>query len=281
MIRIVKDLVARRRGPRAGCGYLSPQQIEAALEGRPAPSFHAHQLAGCSACALLAADIEVFHGVVTRGALETERREFAALEAPLRARLRQDLAARDAARRTRRPGVPWALAAGVAAAAVVLVVAIVPGLFRGNGPNVILLPDGTGFSIEAFSFDPPTVRGASAEELLRRAGTAYAAGEYDDAARLFGEAGELRPDDHEARLYRGVSLLMTGSHHEAVEALQRAGALAAEQGLLGAVDDWYLGLAALGANDLPLATAALERARDKGGPYGERAGELLQRLQSD
>ena len=65
---------------------------------------------------------------------------------------------------------------------------------------------------------------------------------------------------------------------QAREALSRSRTVAEQQELPTAGIDWYRGLAALSAGDLPAARESLERASSAGGPYGERAAELLSRL---
>jgi len=102
MFRIIGNTAKKELG-KAGCGFLTDKEIEAAIEDRlperRQEQFAAHQLEGCSSCALLAADLQIFGTVQSSGLLENERREFNESAAIFKAQLRQELEAQDAQRR--------------------------------------------------------------------------------------------------------------------------------------------------------------------------------------
>lgn len=282
MIRTIKSILNRSIEAPAGCGFLTSREIEAWLDGKLAgerkEAFGSHQLGGCCSCSLLAADLEVFHGVVTRGLLESERREYERTQAILKAHLRQKIESHEVKPATSSI-FSWRYA-GAAAAMLLLAVVSVPLLRQGgsNGPMVI-----GGIPVEPMVFSkPPDVRGAeSLVDLWARAEKAYAAGEWSTAERLLGEISERAPEAHDAVLYRGQALLMVGRHQQAVEVLERAWQLAQEQGLLGEADNWYLGLAAQGAGKTALAREALGRVRDAGGARAGQAAERLRKLDGE
>lgn len=89
------------RGPSfpVGCGFLSATDVQAAIEGRLAPErrteFERHIVAGCADCVTLAADLETYSRVVSRGVLPAERREAEREAEPLRQRLRSKIRKRD------------------------------------------------------------------------------------------------------------------------------------------------------------------------------------------
>ena len=275
MIANIGDSMNRREKMQAGCGHLSPREIEQSLHGRlpvgRRTAFAQHQSEGCIPCSLLATDLEVFRNVFERGLLETERREFDGSRAITKARLRQELEAFDA-KRGHKPlfRFSWNLAAGLAAAAMLAVLFIGPALIEGPGDHVSI----AGIDVDAMTYSAPSmVRGAeSHRELWARAGAAYNAGDYGAAERIFSklEQGEFARD---ALLYRGVSLLMLGRHDEALEVLERSREIAD-----GAAVNYYAGLAALGSGDRDLATRALEEAAASGGEFGERAQTALSLL---
>jgi len=273
----------------AGCGFLTQGEIEASLGNELSVSrrsaFNAHQVEGCSPCALLAADLQVWTDVERRGVLENERREFAADAAILKAHLRQELSKLDE-QRTVAPSFKfsWNSLAGLAAAAMLAMVLIVPGLIEKGPSNVLPTPDGSGYAFPVMEYSQPVVRNGAAKA-WREAGAAYTAAEYVKAERLLAafEADEKFADRedllHDSALLRGNALLMLGRYEEAVNALEIARERADRLGFLGGIDNFYLGLAAMSAGDIELATSALERAVEIGGiETADRARQLLDRL---
>jgi len=279
-----------------GCGFLSRGELEASIEGRLSATrreaFESHQLSGCSPCALLAADVAVFRGVETGGVLETERREFEASKAIVKAHLRQALDAQTSKKRKLAPGFrfSWNSALGLAAAAMLAVVLIVPIVMDG-GAGQLGLPNGGTYTVTPMDYTAPQVRdGDSLTRQWQQAGAAYEKGAYKKAGGLFGALyAEIEQRDienkparlHEAALYRGIALVMTGDYEQAVTVLQGARGLAEELGFRGGIDNWYLGLAAVGQQDLTLATEALQNVETIGGAYAQDARQLLDRLETE
>jgi tetratricopeptide (TPR) repeat protein len=278
MFRIIGSSARKQGLETAGCGFLSESEIESYLEGRLASArqvrFSAHQM-DCSSCALVAADLENFSSVQNGSILENERREFNQTAAIFKAQLREELETHDTKRRpvTSFFKFSWNTAATLAAAALLLV-AITIQLRPGNG-NVIVFSNGERFAVQAMPFSQaPITRGSSVSDLWENAGAAYQAGDYDGAAGIFGEIGELDAQNHDAALYRGISLLMTGEYHQALMPLRRAARIAEGQGFSGTAH-YFLGLAALGLHDHDLAMSSLEQARDLGGRYEQQINDRL------
>jgi len=274
-----------------GCGFLEPEELERALEGGldagRLAAFERHVEQGCGACALLAADLELFAEVLAGGASEAERAEFDSRSELLSRRLAREVARRGGAGADRaaepaaRRPASFVRRWGYAVAAV-LVLAIGFGVLRFSGPEgiAVLLPDG-GRLVEApmaFSL-PPTLRGeADAGAVWREAGRAYEAGRYDEAAGLLDEIGDADPGAADAALYRGVALLAAGDAAAARRSLALARERAERDDLPTGSIDWHAALAALVEGDVEAARRDLERVRDAGGAYAERAAALLERL---
>jgi tetratricopeptide (TPR) repeat protein len=256
----------------AGCGYLSNRELDAVLGGTLGTprlaAFAAHRLAGCAPCMYLAADLEAFRHIAERGLLASERREFERTRAPLAAHLRQELGRH--VRPARRSS--WFPVALAAAAMPVLAIVGTPLMRRGaTGPLEI-----GGARFEAMPFTPPpAVRGVSLDELWREAQQAYEAGAFAEAQTALERIVERDPASHDARLYRGVTLVMLERHDDALAVLSDAQRLAAAAGLAVGSHDYWIGVAELGRGDVAAARAAFERARDAGGPLATRAAEAL------
>lgn len=146
--------------------------------------------------------------------------------------------------------------------------------------NVIQLPDGGTYAITAMRFERPQLRQAGGQEKAwQEAGVAYQSGQYRTSERLFDSIESASPESaerHEAALFRGVSLLMLGRHQEAENVLVRASKIAADAGLGGTADSFYLGLTALAKGDKTQAAKALLQAT--AGPFSQEARALLGRL---
>lgn len=288
MTNTLGRLLSFRRREIAGCGFLRADEVDAWLEDRLSAgrrgAFADHR-GGCDRCALLAADLDVFHDVATRGPLAAEMREFEGGRRVTEAWLRQEAADRGLARRPAWPaGLNWSRAAGLAAAAVIVGVLLLPRVGRDAGPAGVELPDGTLWTVSAPAFSaPPVTRGpAGAEELetlWSRLGEAWAASDWSAAHLTADRILEIRGDSHDAALYAGAALVLQARYDEAVDRLELARRLAEERlGGAGAGVTYYLGVARLATGDSPAAREALAESRDHGGPYGERAAELLGRL---
>jgi hypothetical protein len=285
MAKII-DFLSRADRETAGCGFLATADVEAWLEGTLSASrgeeFERHRVEGCAPCALLAADVAAFLAVDQHGTLDGERREFEDSAPEVRARLDE----RAAAPRARQiaAGVArgrWGWIAGLTAASVLVVIALLPRPGSAPTDGRIPLPGGGVHSIATgLPFTPPpSVRDAQAlTALWQEAGLAHEARDYARSGRLFAQIRERDPQSHDAALYHGYALLMTLRYDEAVAALGRALELADEQGLVGASDNLYLGMAAMGQRDLELARRALGRARSLGGPFADEATVLLEQL---
>jgi len=268
----------------SGCGFLSVAEIEAAIESVLPPArreaFERHVADGCGACALLAADLDVFAGVAADGILETERDEFEAGREMLEARLRREVRGGAPGRRRVGPAVPaWAMAA-----AAMLVVALGVAIVLRSGPGAghlrIALSDGSTASFEPVPFSvPPELRGEpSTPELWERAGRQYDARDWSAAASTFGEIRRIDPESVDAATYAGAAWLMAGKTGEAGDALDEAERLAGEQDLPASGILWLQALRALSLGDEAAARRRLEQTLATGGLYAERARELLARL---
>jgi len=280
-----KNITKRAANRLEGCGFLSARQVDAWLSGGISPrrqqAFEGHQLAGCSSCALLAADLSVFGGVMAGGVIETERREFEMTAPLVKAQLRQALAKMDE--------VPvsktllgfswnWNMVTGLAGAAMLAVVLTV-SFFTGGPENFFDLPDGSTIAVQPLEYSGVVTRGAGDQ-----AWQAYADGNYAEAARLLAQVEQQDPANHDAVLHQGISLLMIGERRQAVEVLQRSLALAEQSGSRGILDNWYLGQAALGTGDIELATEKLRVVREAEGVfagYAAQAADLLSRIDAD
>jgi tetratricopeptide (TPR) repeat protein len=266
----------------AGCGFLKDREIDAYLDGRLASrrrdAFDRHSHGGCLRCCLLAADLRSFGGLLVDGPLPAEQRAFDATRAIVAARLRQEVEASTADRRARRFGVSWKPLVGIAAAAMLMAVVFVPR--EGSEPGLLQLPGGAEYRPEAMPFSaPPAMRGGvTLGDLWNRAGVAYQAGDFEQAATELSAIRSLDPASHDAALYQGVALTMGGRHDEALEPLQTAIEIGEAAGLSLASERYFLGVAALGAGDESLARLALGASAAAGGSWGERSAELLERL---
>lgn len=84
-----------------GCGFLSLQELDAAVAGRLAPErrdeFERHAGQGCSACVMLAVDLATFRRILAGGPTETERAEADIQSESLRTRLRAEIRRREPA----------------------------------------------------------------------------------------------------------------------------------------------------------------------------------------
>jgi hypothetical protein len=268
----------------SGCGFLSADEIEAAI-GSPLPAarreaFERHVADGCGRCALLAADLDVFAGVVRDGVLAAERDEFEAGRELLEARLRRAVREGAPARPRSRPLVPaWALAAAaLLVAAVGIAVVLRPG--AGAEQLRVALSDGSTATFEPFPFSaPPELRGEpSVPELWERAGRQYVGREWSAAAATFAEIGRVDPESVDAATYEGAAWLMAGKTDEAAVALDDAARLAAELDLPQSGILWLQALQALAVGDEAAARRKLSAAAATGGLYAERARELAARL---
>jgi len=282
MFRIIGSNARKQGLDKAGCGFLNEKEIESYLEGRLSSvrreRFTAHQAEGCSSCALLAADLEIFSSVQNGSILENERREFNQTAAIFKAQLRQELDAQD----TERQPVAsffrfsWSTAASMAAAALLLV-AVTIQLLPGKN-NIIELSNGDRYAVQAMPFSQPLItRGPSVSDLWESADAAYQAGDYDSAAATLTEISELDTQSHDAALFRGISHLMIGEYREALMPLRRAARIAESEGNSGTAH-YYLGLAALGLHDHDLALSSLEQARELGGRYEQQINDRLEWL---
>lgn len=174
---------------------------------------------------------------------------------------------------------PWKSLAGLIVVAAVALVLVGTRLLDEQRPDggTVSLPDGRVVTIRALEFARPDLRNSEGmHKQWQEAGAAYQTGDYSRSARLFGEiesSSGAEPSRHDAALYRGISLVMNGRNQEADDALQRARESADQAGLGSTVDSYYLGVAALGRNDLPAARAALRLAL--GGPFDQQARDLL------
>jgi len=177
------------------------------------------------------------------------------------------------------PKISWKLTTGLIAATALAAIALVPALRDGgDGPGgVLTLPDGGSYTIPAMEFTRPDLRNSEGmHKQWQEAGAAYQTGNYSRSERLFGEierGSGADPSRHDAALYRGVSLVMAGRHQEADGVLQRARGFAGQSGLGSSVDSYYIGVAALGRNDVAGARQALQLAL--GGPFDQQARNLL------
>jgi len=277
-----KNITNRAANLTEGCGFLSARQVDAWLSGRIAPrrrrAFEGHQLSGCSSCALLAADVSVFGGVMDGGVIETERREFE-LTAPLvKAQLRQALARMDevSVRKTAFGfSWNWNVVTSLAGAALLALVLIV-GFTTGEPPHIFDIPGGSAIAVQPLEYSGVVTRGVGDQ-----AWQAYADGNYAEAARLLAQVEQQDPANHDAILHQGISLLMIGEGQQAVEVLERSLALAEQGGSRGILDNWYLGQAALGTGDIELATEKLRVVREAEGVfagYATQAADLLSRI---
>jgi tetratricopeptide (TPR) repeat protein len=283
----IKNLMHRGDDLVEGCGFLRPREIDAYLDetlpqGRR-DHFDRHQMA-CPACALLAADLDVFRDVDDRGPLESERSEFGANEFIVKAHLRHGA---QSAASDRRGGArfrfAWNYALGLATAAMIVALVAVPMLWDRSldlGPPTLDLPGGISYEVQAMPFsERPAMRGQlSLADLWQQAGAAYTAGDFQAAEPLLAAIIERAPEDHDAKVYRGNALIMLGRYDEAVSVLRRARALGEEQGLHGADANYFLGIAAFKAGNAELAREALENARDAGGHHGREAARVLDGL---
>lgn len=267
---------------RVGCGFLASREIEDWLEGRLSPrrgtAFEMHHAGGCRACAVVAADREVFLGVASHGLLHSERKHYDRTQAIVKAHLRQELASREAQARAELR-FSWRHVAGLAAAAVLALVVAAPFLLQQEAaPGFIAV---RGLTIEPMPFSkPPQIRGAEQPSALwARAEQAYATGDYSAAERLLAEIARQDPQDHDALMYRGVALIMSDRHDEAIPVLRQAQARAQQLGLSGLGDSFWLGVALLAQGETDLAREALARVRDGGGANAGRAAELLDTLE--
>jgi tetratricopeptide (TPR) repeat protein len=269
---------------RAGCGFFKNEDLEAAIAGTLPAARRAdldrHVAGGCAECALLAADLAVFAGVVSGGALEGERQEADRQAEMLRVRLQREVERKRAAvpvRRTGR-GLRWGL---LAAALVVLALFV----WQMRGPAApqglrIALPSGEAFIASVKTFDlPPALRGErDLEQVWRQARDAYDRGRYAKAEPLLGRIASEDPAAFDARLYRGICLLALGRLPEARSAFAEARSLARAQDLSTTSLAWYEALAALQAGDVAAARVALEEAASGSGEEADQARELLTRL---
>lgn len=271
----------------AGCGYLSAEEVEAALDGRLSDErlaeFDRHIEDGCSDCVTLAADLRVFRRVVEEGVLETERREDDRQAELLRARLARE------ANKTRYSeprsatagGLGWRWAS-VAAAALIVAALGWLALRDGGVPGAIpiALPGGETYLAQVKTFSaPPVLRGErNLEELWRSAETAYNGEDYGEAERALAEILEQRPESFDARVYRAVCLLAVERVGEARAELAEARELAEEQDFSTTSLAWFESLAALADGDTAASRVALEEAAAGAGTYAENARDLLARL---
>jgi tetratricopeptide (TPR) repeat protein len=267
----------------AGCGFFRNEDLEAAIAGTLSADRRAeldrHVAEGCVDCALLAADLAVFAGVVSGGALEGEQRDADRQAEMLRARLRREVVRKRAAATVPRIGaVRWAL---LAAAALVLALFV----WEVRGPATpeglrIALPGGGSYVAAVKTFDlPPVLRGErDLEQVWHEAREAYARRRYAKAEPLLARIATDDPSAFDARLYRGICLLALGRVSEARAVLADARKLAEAQDLATTSLAWYEGLAALQAGDAGAARAELEEAASGSGAEADQARELLTRL---
>lgn len=161
----------------------------------------------------------------------------------------------------------------------VLWIAVVVAVFSGPGsPLSIALPDGTAYDVRPVDVTPRVESDPARAELWREAVAAYRGGRYADSASLFArlDGDPDRTGLHDARLYRGVSLLLDGRAGEARDVLETAKGLAEEIGRLATTEEFYLGLAALAENDVEMAVRCFDRAR--GGSFESDSRFLLSAL---
>ena len=265
-----------------GCGYLSPQEIEAAIEGRLADSrwleFESHIENGCSDCVTLSADLEVFRNVLKQGALEREKAEDDMRAGMLRARLAREVR-QSSKSAPARVSFRW-----LQAVAAILILSVAGWLvFRDGATSGVLsipLPSGELYAAQVKPFSrPPVLRGGKdLESLWYAAELAYTGGEYEQAENHLAEICRQETASFDARLYRAVSLLALGRVDEARQVLGEARELAVEFDLNTASLAWFEGLAALSAGDIEAAREALQEATAGSGEYAAPAREMLDRL---
>jgi len=276
-----------------GCGFLSPAEIDDALNGRLPESrfaeFDGHVEQGCAECVTLAADLELFRTVEADGPLAIERREDDAHAAAFRERLRREVRAVHPATARAAAGsgsrgwtFGWSWALGAAATLLVAVGAWFA--LRGSGgiPGSlsIPLPDGGSYVAQVKEFGaPPVLRGEpDVQSLWSEAEAAYVSGDFETAERALAAILERVPDSLDALIYRGVSLLALGRSAEAREALAAARTAALREDASTTGIDWFAALAALSAGEQAEARSFLRQATEGDGAYAEPARDLLRRL---
>ncbi|MCP3979464.1 MAG: tetratricopeptide repeat protein [bacterium] len=285
MIRAIQSLLNRSIEDPAGCGFLSAREIDAWIEGEvPEPrrhefQGHSHQ---CAPCALLAADLEVFHGVAARGILESEQREFDETSALLKAQLRQKIEQAAQRQRENSPRAIWNYALGIAGAAALVAVVAVPYVLRDPAaaavPTVVL-SDGTSISVQPLPFPD---RGAvvrnetvTVDDLWKEADEAYESESYTRAEAVLAMIVKRLPNDHDALLQWGSALVMLGRYDDALPVLESACGYADELGLRGDRDFYMLGVTLHNLGQTDRAIEAFQRSADGGGDHGTLSSEIL------
>jgi tetratricopeptide (TPR) repeat protein len=265
-------------GSDLGCGFLASHEVQDWFEGQLNPrrsrAFEMHQASGCRACNLAAADRAVFLDVAARGLLHSERKHYDRTQAIVKAHLRQELASRHE-RSSEALSGSWRQLAGLAVAAMLVLAVASPFLLQEDVvPGAITME---GMRIEPMPFSKPFhIRGAEQpSELWTRAESAYVAGDYAAAERLLAAISRQAPQDHDALMYRGVSLVLAGRQEEAIAVLRQAQLRARELGVSELTDSFWLGLALLEQGERAAAREELLRVRDGGGANAERAARLL------
>jgi hypothetical protein len=113
--------------------------------------------------------------------------------------------------------------------------------------------------------------------LLQQGMAAYDAKRYPEAAALLGQYLDTRPDNA-ARVYLGVSLLLSGQSDRATGAL--ADAAQSEEPPIREAAQWHLALAYL-ENDQPEAAQSLLETIPTDGIYADQARALLEKIRQN
>jgi hypothetical protein len=277
-----------------GCGFLSAEEIDDALNGQLSEArfaeFDVHVEDGCAECVTLAADLELFRAVATDEPLQIERREDDAHAAAFRERLRQEVRAvhGGAAPSVRaREASGWSFGWTWALGAAAMLLLAVGAFFTLRGPGgvpgtfAIPLPGGASYVAQVKQFDTaPVLRGEpDLQSLWREAETAYTGGDFAAAERTLAAIAERAPRSFDALTYRGVSLLALGRVGEAAEVLAAARAAALLEDASTTSIAWFQALAAFAGKDVSAGTSFLEEAAGGTGEYAGFARELLRSLE--
>jgi len=165
----------------------------------------------------------------------------------------------------------WRLAP-VALAAVVAGIALVR-VFR--APNMAELASFPTETLAPEILRSPVQRDA-ARELLATGAAHFDLGHYDEAAQRFRAALEHEPTLAEAAYWAGLSTALAGDALAAIPYAEKAVQFATGEGRPRAA--WVLANAYLATGRTSDARRVLEELRAAGGPFGDRAGALLDRI---
>ena len=119
----------------------------------------------------------------------------------------------------------------------------------------------------------PNVRGDQRQDQLFKAMQQYSIGNYEQALQLF-KSVNYTDRKGEVDLYVGNCLLILNQPEEAIQTLKQVTELADDQ--IKSKANWYLALAYLKANNLPMAEEILtEISQREDDMYQQAAGEIL------